>query len=159
MRGVLFAIFIALPSFCQGERICPWMNAATAAGFLEGSVSSTVLQGKQNSDDATCEFIRQQLPSAYVLRIEVETMTAPSMQFSSFTARCGSSATPLKAIGNEALACSKRGKAAQRIEEVVGRVRDRAFIIRLTTIDQSIAQAALREKARNVAEQVAGILF
>ena len=158
MRWVLLASFIALPALCQGEQICPWMNAATAGGFLEGSVSSTVVHPKQNSDDATCEFVRQQLPPAHTLRIEVETMTAPS-EFSSLAARCGASGTPLKAIGNEAFTCSKHEKAEQRIEEVVGRVRNRAFIIRLTTTDHSIAQASLREKARNVAEQVAGILF
>jgi hypothetical protein len=53
---------------------------------------------------------------------------------------------PLKAIGSEALAC--RGEAG---EQVVGRVRDRAFLVRITTND--------REKVRKVAEMVAGSMF
>jgi hypothetical protein len=61
---------------------------------------------------------------------------------------------PLKAIGNEALACSD-----DHAELVVGRVRDRAFLVRLGTNDHSTQPSALREKARRVAEQVAGILF
>jgi len=53
---------------------------------------------------------------------------------------------PLKAIGTEALAC--RGETG---EQVVGRVRDRAFLVRITTND--------REKVRKVAEMVAGSMF
>jgi len=53
---------------------------------------------------------------------------------------------PLKAIGSEALAC--RGEAG---EQVVGRVRDRAFLVRITAND--------REKVRKVAEMVAGSMF
>jgi hypothetical protein len=44
-------------------------------------------------------------------------------------------------------------------ERVVGRVRDRAFVVRISTNDRSAQSGALREKARKVAEQVAGILF
>jgi hypothetical protein len=42
---------------------------------------------------------------------------------------------------------------------VVGRVRNRAFIVLLSTSDSSMTQSSLREKARRVAEQVAGNLF
>jgi hypothetical protein len=41
----------------------------------------------------------------------------------------------------------------------VGRVRDRVFLIRIGTNDRSAQPAELRDKARKIAEQVAGILF
>jgi len=93
------------------------------------------------------------------MRIETETMPSPAKDFASYAARCHSAAVPLKAIGNEALACSDDGDAGRLQELVVGRVRDRAFRVRIVTSDRSAQPSALRDKARKVAEQVAGILF
>jgi hypothetical protein len=76
-------------------------------------------------------------------------MPSPATDFPSYLARCHSPSEPLKAIGNKAVACSDEGA-----EQVIGRVRNRAFIIRIKTPGRD-----LREKSRKVAEQVAGILF
>jgi hypothetical protein len=54
----------------------------------------------------------------------------------------------MKAIGNEAVACSDGGA-----EQVVGRVREHAFLVRLS------GTPGARVKVRGIAEQVAGILF
>jgi hypothetical protein len=131
-------------AFClhaPAEDRCAWLNAATAAGVLGGEVHMTVAQG-------SCEFVRQDTS----LRIEVVATDAPH-------AKCGSKAEQLKAIGNEAQACAYEGKPGWMAEQVVGRVRDQAFLVRISAKDQSAAPKILREKARKVAEQVAGILF
>jgi len=143
-----------LPSIAAAAEICPWLNAATAGGALGGPVAMTVTRAKAG-DDATCNFVRRDGSLQFELRIEVETMPSPAKDFASYTARCHSVAVPLKAIGNEALACSD----GQHAEQVVGRVRDRAFLVRVSTSDPSSQPSALRDKARKVAEQVAGILF
>jgi hypothetical protein len=140
---LLFAM--CLPATCEN---CPWLNAATAAGVLGGPVNATVSRTNKNPDDANCDFIRQEDTLVYELRIEVGTV-----------AQCRGNATPLRAIGNEAVACSYDGKKGQLAEQVVGRVRDRAFLVRTNTNDRSIQSSVLREKARKVAEQVAGTLF
>jgi hypothetical protein len=59
-----------------------------------------------------------------------------------FRPHCGSDAVPLRAIGSEAVACPK---------EVMFRVRDQVFLVRMNTDD--------REKLRKVAESVAGSVF
>ena len=131
-------------AFCMpvlAEERCTWLNAATAAGVLGGEVQTTLSPG-------TCEFVRQET----ALRIEVGATNAPH-------AKCGPGAEQLKAIGNEAQACAYRGKPGWIGEQVVGRVRDQAFLVRVSAKDQSAAPKVLREKARKVAEQVAGILF
>ncbi len=133
-----------MPAFGAGER-CPWLNAATAGGILGGEVQATVTA-------TSCEYVQGSGGQEKVLRIEVRAASAEH-------ARCGAGASALKAIGNEAQACAYAGKEGWLGEQVVGRVRDQAFLVRITTNDRSATAAALPEKARNVAEQVAGFLF
>jgi hypothetical protein len=144
LRATL-AIAFCLQAGAAAEDRCPWLNAATAGGVLGGAVIATVTA-------TSCEFTRQSGGHESALRVEVTPTTAPHAQ-------CGSGAEPLKAIGNEAKACSYEGKAGWLGEQVVGRVRDQAFLVRIGTGDRSASPKTLREKARNVAEQVAGILF
>ena len=47
-------------------------------------------------------------------------------------------------------------------EQVIGRVRDQVFTVTITTSarnDPSMSRDELKEKTRNIAEQVAGALF
>lgn len=138
MRRVVLLVLIAAGG--RAENSCPYLNAATASGVLGGPVASQV------SGD-TCLFTRD----SSELRIEVQTINLP------YKPNCGLSPISVKAIGNEAYACSVDAKGGTVAEQVVGRVRDRAFLVRLAS--HSLPRAALREKARSVAEQVAGILF
>jgi hypothetical protein len=149
MRLLLTAAL--LPLICSAEEKCPWLNAATAAGVLGGAVKASVTQ-------TACEFVRRDSSSESALRIEVESMGAPR-EFASRAAQCGSGAESLKAIGNEAVACTHSDKKGRLAEQVVGRVRNQAFLVRLSTDDRGATPAGLREKARKVAEQVAGFLF
>jgi hypothetical protein len=140
----IFAIALCVSALAAEDR-CPWLNAATAGGVLGGTVHAVVTP-------ASCEFVRQSGGHDIALRIEVGPVSAPHTQ-------CGAKAEPLKAIGNEALACTYEGKESWMGEQVTGRVRDQAFLVRVSTNDKSAASKTLREKARNVAEQVAGFLF
>jgi hypothetical protein len=187
LRRILLIVFFSFPALCRAEESCLWLNAATAGGALGGAVTATVSPAKAHPpkvqtanakssagplsadpevagyagngmDDSDCTFLRQP-PIAGALRIEVRTMSAPAKQFASYKARCGPHAVPLKAIGNEAFACTLNKKPGQLSEQVVGRVRERSFVIRMSIEDPSITQSLLREKAQKVAELVAGNLF
>ena len=131
-------LLLLLPWLVARAGTCPWLNTATAAGILDGPVTTVTV------DNTSCKFVRENGTRVLELRIEVGVPTP----------RCHTPAVPLKAIGTEAVACSDRPNA----EQVIGRVRDKTFSVRVSTTDHS-PQPALREKARKVAEHVAGILF
>src|SRR5579872_117866 len=147
-----------LPGMVFAGESCPWLNAATAGGALGGAVSSVTVKPAKTGDDASCEFMRKQGSLVVELRIETETLRSPVTGFVTYAARCGAGPVVLKGIGNEALACSSGGNE-EPIESVVSRVRERAFLVRIQNNDRSVARAELREKARKVAELVAGFLF
>jgi hypothetical protein len=142
---------VLLPLICAAGEKCPWLNTATAAGVLGGAVTATVTQ-------TTCEFVRRDGSVESALRIEVETIAAPS-EFASRVAQCGSGAVPLKAIGNEAVACPRAEKKGEKAEQVVGRVRNQAFLVWVSTNGRAVTSAAIRQQAYEVAEQIAGFLF
>jgi hypothetical protein len=146
----LLAILLLLPLSAAAES-CPWLNAATAGGVLGSAATLTVTHENANRDDAACIFAS----ASGTLRISVQTMETPRSEFTSHAAACGANTTPLKAIGNEAVVCDPDKLSAQAI----GRVRNRIFVILINTADTSAAAAVLREKARSIAEQVAGNLF
>jgi hypothetical protein len=117
------------------------LNAATAGGFLGGAVEVTITP-------TSCDFVRQH----WQLRIEVHPADAPHV-------RCESGGEALKGIGNEAQTCAWEGKNGWRGEQVSGRVRDQVFLVRISTDDPTAAAKSVRDKTRNLSEQVAGILF
>ncbi len=124
---------------------CTWLNAATAGGFLGGAANLTVQPG-------SCEFRRTAGGHELVLRIEVAPANAPHPQ-------CGASGEALRGVGNEATACAYEGTGGWRGQQVTGRVRDQAFLVRMASNDPAPDEKALRQKVRDIAEQVAGILF
>ncbi|MGD1071119.1 MAG: hypothetical protein ABSB15_13345 [Bryobacteraceae bacterium] len=148
---LLTGILLSLPAIVQAAETCPWLNNATAGGVLGGAVNVTVTHENANRDDASCVFTH----GASELRIAVETMDPPHSEYMKQSEQCGATTAPLKAIGNEAVVCSPDARSAR----VVGRVRTRIFEVQVTTAGASSAPDLLREKARAVAEQVAGFLF
>ena len=147
----LFALLLLMPAAGTAAEACPWLNAATAGGALGSAATVTITHQNANRDDADCSFAA----AGGTLRISVLTMETPRSEFTSHAEACGANTTPLKAIGNEAVVCDPDKSSAQ----VVSRVRNRIFTILITTTDSSAAAAVLREKARAIAEQVAGNLF
>ena len=144
---------------CQAKETCPWLNEATAAGFLSGSVTSTVTHPYKNKDDADCEFIHRDGATVTALQIEVETMSDITAQFPSYLGKCAANPTPLKAIGNLAVACAVDEKKGRYSELIVGRVRERAFVVRINSNADESTRENFHERVKQVAEQVAGFLF
>jgi hypothetical protein len=158
LTPLLVLVVLILPAHAEKAEVCPWMNAPTAGGFLQGAVTSNVTR-PANKFDATCEFVRSDGKIFVSLRIEVTTMKDTAVEYPSYISRCGSDETPLRAIGNEALVCSLKGEKHLIVEQVVSRVRERAFIVRVSSNASPPEQSVLREKARQISEQVAGSLF
>lgn len=156
---MLSSLSLCLPGISQAKETCPWLNEATAAGFLGGNVTGTVTHPDRNKDDANCDFTLRRGSATTVLRIEVETMPARAADFAPYLARCGPHSAPLKAIGNEAVACGFDRKKKEVSEQVVGRVRDRVFTVRITSNPGAADRTVLRDRVQKVAEQVAGFLF
>ena len=157
MRLVFVALFVA--ESLHAADPCPWLNDATASGYLATRVAATFTPAEKNKDDGNCSFSSKQESGGPALRIVVSTMADPKKEFAAFAARCGSNGTPLQAIGNEALACRLQGKQDQIVEQVVGRVRDRAFTISLTMAEHPTKIPDARTAAHDIAEMVAGNLF
>ncbi len=143
---------LAVPAVLGAAENCPWLNAASAGGVLGGEVTTSTMTRGKAGEDGSCSFIRKDGDKVRELSIEVVTMQSATADFSAYKARCHSAASPVNAIGNEAFSCTD-GTA----ELVVGRVRDKAFVVRMNS--HSASTPALRDKTRNIAEQVAGILF
>jgi hypothetical protein len=177
--GALFA-----SQSCTGQAgaqaKCPWLNAATAAGVLGGEVQMAVSapvepgpvkgvgtamysdQVRMDRFDVTCEFTRKVDAGTDTLSITVKTMSDQAKEFPSFLARCSGPTVPLRGIGNEAVQCVIRNTSDKAEQQVIARVRDRAFVLTITRPAAEAAAAAgdgLRDDTRNVAEQVAGSIF
>jgi hypothetical protein len=162
----LLCLAMLMPSVCHGQSKCPWINEMTAGGILGGSV--TVTANISNRGDGACEFTRQEGGVIRQLRISVDIMTEIAKQFPIYVAICSSKTTALQAVGNEAMMCSSirgssiHGKRERYSEIVVGRVRDQAFVVSVSSSaenDPSFTAEMRREKVNLMAEQVAGILF
>jgi len=150
---------MSLPAFCATAETCPWINAGTAGGVLGGSANATVTRSKKNANDAMCDFTGRRGAVEYELHVDVATMTSPRQEFAAYAAQCKSNSAPLKSIATEAIICGNDAKPGQLSERVVGRIRTQAFIIRIGTNSPLETRASIEDKARRVAEQVAGNLF
>lgn len=146
--GLALVCTLAASSAAQD---CPWMNAATAGGLLGGDVDIRVTK---HGDDATCVFNKRNTVDR--LRIEVTTPSSPKAAITAYKARCVSPAQPIRAIGNEALAC-RYVSGAEDGELVTGRVRDQVFLIEMRIGPSETLDG--RAKAIQAAELVAGNLF
>jgi hypothetical protein len=149
------------PALLLSEVQCPWLNAATAAGVLGGDVQASALPLTPQGD-TTCDFTRTEHSAVLTLTITVHTMALPSKDFSTYLAQCAGTTVRLRGIGNEAIQCVSSSGPSNGEEQIIGRVRERAFIINLKrglTKKAASDQSGLSDEARNIAEQVAGALF
>lgn len=138
---LFLAAAIAPPNECGG------MNTATASGILGGPSILTVA-----SD--TCEWVRSDGGNRSVLRVEITALSSPA-ELSKLFERCVGPEHPLKALGNEAVACT----GASHSQQIVGRVRNQAFVIIVSTNGGSIPPDRLAIEAREAATQITGNLF
>jgi hypothetical protein len=157
---LLLVLALLPPAICHAQTKCPWLNEATARGILAGPVALTVRLDDQGA--GVCKFTRQQGSAIHELRISVDLMTDIPKQFLTHLAQCPPKSPPLPATGNEAVTCTTHTKETHYAELVVGRVRNQAFVVSISSTiqdDPSLTQAERRDKANQIAEQVAGILF
>lgn len=185
---IVVTALITIPQWCRAAEGCLWLNDATAAGILGGAVTSQVFhvahgmsaEGTANAkssagpmnanpyapeyatmstDDEDCTFARRHGATSEKMRIEVRTMHQSRTEFTSWLASCGNDKASLRAIGSEAFVCNTGREVMGRSEQILGRVRDRAFLVYLSSTNNARNRAALRESAKTAAEIVAGNLF
>ena len=152
---------ILIPMQCGAMARCPWLNSATAAGVLGGEVLMSVTPATTGGA-VTCEFSRQIATGTTTLRIDVSTLTNIAPEFALYRSRCVGSLVSLRAIGNEAYLCVQDHSHGAGVEQIVGRVRDRAFTLTISRKVIAPVPPNAREPspdARNMAEQIAGVLF
>lgn len=183
VSAIAIAGWLLLPGQCRAEAKCPWLNAATASGILGGDVRMTVTpprepaaqspdptvyqadQVRMDRFDVSCEFQRAADSGLNTLDIAVTTMSDPAKEFPSFLSLCRGTTVALKAIGNDAVQCVMKDggtNSSNRVEQVIARVRNRAFVLTVSRHAPASAAAVgdeLSPDTRNIAEQVAGSLF
>ena len=157
--AMLFELLF-LSASCKAQAHCAWLNEATASGILNGPVT---LDLETAADDQNiCVFTNLKTAKDYsTLRIMVQPLKDVNKAVASHKSLCTSVPVALKAIGNEAVSCSA-DVGYSRGEQVIGRVRDRLFIVTVSSTmaqDPSATRQLLQEKARTIAEQIAGALF
>ena len=149
-------LILAAATTARAEN-CPRLNAATAEGLLGGSVTMSVTRPSETAE--SCNFSRNGSAAVASLHIDVTTPGDASAAFATTAAQCGTGARKLTGVGNEAVACTLP-EATSTIEQVVGRVRGRIFILRWTHISNGPPSAEARSEAlQGVAEAVAGSMF
>ncbi len=131
------------------------MNAATAGGALGGEVQATMTHADKGPG-YTCEFKR----TAYTLTIEIGTLETAGQfaHFAEVACQGGRDLAPLKAIGNEAIACAL-GMKGEIVEKAVGRVRNQTFIVRYSTTAAGADPKVIRSKNTDLTELVASNMF
>ncbi len=161
LRWLVLAGLVSVSAIGQAqEGHCAWLNDATASGVLNGPVTLDLETAP--GDQTICVFTNLKTAKDYsALRIMVQPLTDVTKAIVSRESICTSPAAALKAIGNEAVSCSA-DVGYSRGEQVIGRVRDRLFIVTVSSTmaqDPSMTRPLLKEKARMIAEQLAGALF
>jgi hypothetical protein len=161
LKCIVFAGAVCISASCKAQDAhCAWFNNATASGVLGGPVSLALETAPE--DQSICVFTNLKTAKDYsALRIMVQPLKETSKAVASNESLCTSTPTALKAIGNEAVSCSA-DVGYSRGEQVIGRVRDRLFTVTVSSTmaqDPSMTRQLLQEKARMVAEQIAGALF
>jgi hypothetical protein len=161
LKWTILASLVFVSATCKAEEgHCAWLNDATASGVLNGPVTLDIETAP--GDQTICMFTNLKTAKDYsVVRIMVQPLTDVTKAVASRESLCTSPAAALKAIGNEAVSCSA-DVGYSRGEQVIGRVRDRLFIVTVSSTmahDPSMTRPLLKEKARMIAEQLAGALF
>lgn len=157
MRTILIALLGAVA--LGAAEPCPWINAATVSGFLNLPAKAVVTRNGKNKDDASCVFSPVSQNERLSLRVEAQTMAKPSFDYPAYRRRCASDETPVRAIGNEAVACRMVSASHEVTEQIIGRVRDRAFVVALVTASESNPVRDPHAVVHDIAEMVAGNLF
>lgn len=150
---LLLALAVPAAAMAQSPQICPWLNAGTAAKTLGADV--TVIAHSDSNWSGSCRFVST---SGKDGSIEISVgKTDPHA--------CGSDATSVSAIGNQAALCSDRGADGQVIQVLAGRVRDAWFVVKMaipppvSSTSSSGIEPSNSSAIKFLAEQVSGNLY
>ncbi|MGO9796024.1 MAG: hypothetical protein ACLPLZ_07990 [Terracidiphilus sp.] len=137
------------------------MNEATASAILGGEAMGMVT-GSGAEGAPTCEFTQLGAGFKRTLSVTVEVTPDSHARLQTIARSCAGDATPMTAIGNEALFCPIIDHKNGQGEFAVGRVRDQVFTITIKTTlkgDPILTPEMLIVKIDTSAEQIAGNLF
>jgi hypothetical protein len=158
---VAFAALLPLmPVSARAANNCPWLNETTASGLVGGAAIGEFVAGE--GQPSVCTFTQHAENATRTLQISVEIAADPHARFLSLAQTCEAAATPLPAIGNEAVVCPIDPRGKMPGERVLGRVRDQVFTITLSTSlknDPVLTSGVIQSKINTAAEQVSGNLF
>jgi hypothetical protein len=157
---LLAIVLVALPVRSLADNHCAWLNEATASGLLGGDAVGDL--SAPAGQPTVCTFTQMTDGVKRTLRISVEVTPEAHARVSALAQGCGADASPLKAIGNEAIACVADDRKGVMGERMVGRVRDQVFTIAISSTlknDPILTREALKTRIYTAAEQVAGNLF
>lgn len=164
MKGVWYALllglFIAPVSGLAQQTVCPWVNKATVVDAPDIPDAATAADTVMVSDGGNnCSFHFQNNGVSYDLQVTIKMLPEGDTNIVASESKCIGEKTPLRGIGNEAVACAINTHAT-RGEQVAGRVRDKLFIVYITSVakESPSVRDLLRERATLIAEQVAGNL-
>ena len=158
---VLAICLLYIPAVSNAANKCPWINEATASGLLGGPSEGLYTPGA-TGQPAACTFTNSNAQVTRTLRVTVELAVDPHAQLHTISQTCGPDVIPIKAIGNEAIACTADGRKGAAGERIVGRVRDQVFTILIGTTlknDPILDRYTLKTNLLTAAEQVSGNLF
>lgn len=157
--ALLCALFV--PTAAHAANNCPWLNEATASDLLDAESVGTFTPAAPDGA-GVCAFTERDSRTPRTLQINVEIVSDAHARVLSLSASCGSSSSPLTAIGNEAVICATDERKGRETQRVIGRVRDQVFTITLSASgkeDSVQSREALKAHIYTAAEQVAGNLF
>jgi hypothetical protein len=155
---VLLLVFpSALTAFSQAPAVCPWFTTGSAAMALGGDV--TMVAHALGNWDGSCKFEHHS---------ERVTQTIEILVSKTDSHPCPTASVSLKALGNEAVQCSRTNAQGFESDTIAGRVRNAYFVVTMTNVPGAIREpsgqthpsdpfeASLLER---VAEQAVGNLF
>jgi hypothetical protein len=160
-RALLLAVVVCGAAVCQAKNNCAWINEATASGLLGGEAVGEFTEASLDRP-AICTFTEKDAAATRTLRITVQVAADVGAGFRAAAQACGADATPIQAIGNQAVICAADDRKGALGERVVGRVRNQIFTITLGTsikADLLLTREALKSRIYTAAEQVSGNLF
>lgn len=149
VRIAILLVWATAPlAFAQTPQACPWLTAGTVANVLGGSVN--IVAHSDSNWSGRCVFTATDDPTR-----KVDVLVGEKDPHA-----CGSDATPISAIGNQAQFCSYRDARGREVQAITGRVRDAWFAV---TVSMPLANGSgPRDDSSDIqflAEQVAGNLY
>ena len=159
--SLLVLLGAALLPVAAAAENCPWINTATASGLI-GADATGAYTPAAAGQPAVCTFTEINSRSPRTLQIRVETTPDAHARLMALDSSCADAASPLPAIGNEAVTCVAADHKDKPAERALGRVRNQVFTITLTSSgkqDDVLTRDELKMRIDTAAEQVAGNLF